>query len=122
MDHKSLAATFKGFSQSGAWGCFEEFNRIAARVLSVASNQVKWILDALRANLEEFKFGEDIIKLKTNCCIFFTMNPGYAGRTELPENIKALFRSVSMCIPDFQIICEMILLAEGYKTASLLTK
>jgi dynein heavy chain len=64
MDHKSLAATFKGLSQSGAWGYFDEFNRIAARVLSVVSNQLKCILDALRENLEEFKFGDDFIKLK----------------------------------------------------------
>ncbi|KAH0788142.1 Dynein heavy chain family protein [Histomonas meleagridis] len=123
MDHKSLAATFKGLSQSGAWGCFDEFNRIAARVLSVVSNQVKSILDARRANLTEFKFcGEETIKLQPTCGIFITMNPGYAGRTELPENIKALFRSVSMCVPDFQIICEIMLMASGFKTASLLTK
>jgi dynein heavy chain len=50
------------------------------------------------------------------------MNPGYASRTDLPENIKALFRSVSMCIPDFQIICEIMPMAEGFKTASQLTK
>ncbi|KAK8861127.1 hypothetical protein M9Y10_012822 [Tritrichomonas musculus] len=123
MDHKSLAATFKGLSQAGAWGCFDEFNRIAARVLSVVSNQVKSILDALRLNLTEFKFcGAETIKLQKTCGMFITMNPGYAGRTELPENIKALFRSVSMCVPDFQIICEIMLMSEGFKTASLLTK
>jgi dynein heavy chain len=41
MDHKSLAATFKGLSQAGAWRCFDEFNRIAARVLSVVSIQAR---------------------------------------------------------------------------------
>jgi dynein heavy chain len=77
MDHKSLAATFKGLSQAGAWGCFDEFNRIAARVLSVVSIQVKSILDGLRANLTIFKFGEEMIGLKKNCGVFITMNPGY---------------------------------------------
>lgn len=122
MDHKSLAATFKGLSQAGAWGCFDEFNRIAARVLSVVAIQVKSILDALRANVKEFMFGEDKIALKKSVGVFITMNPGYAGRTELPENIKALFRSVSMCVPDFQIICEIMLMAEGFTKASVLTK
>jgi dynein heavy chain len=123
MDHKSLAATFKGLSQAGAWGCFDEFNRIAARVLSVVSIQVKSILDALRAKLTEFRFvGEEMISLRSTCGMFITMNPGYAGRTELPENMKALFRSVSMCVPDFQIICEIMLMAEGFKSASILTK
>ena len=122
MDHESLALTFKGLSQAGAWGCFDEFNRIAAKVLSVVAIQVKSILDALRANVEEFKFGNEMIGLKRNVGIFITMNPGYAGRTELPENIKALFRSCSMCVPDFQIICEIMLMSVGFKTASDLTK
>jgi len=39
-----------------------------------------------------------------------------------PENIKALFRSCSMCVPDFQIICEIMPMSVGFKTASDLTK
>jgi dynein heavy chain len=96
MDYKSLATTFRGLFQSGAWPYFDEFNRIATRVLLVVSNQVKRILDALRQNLKDFKFRDDLIKLKTNRGIFRAMNLGYAGRTELPKNIKVLFRSVSM--------------------------
>lgn len=82
----------KGLCQTGAWGCFDEFNRISVEVLSVVSVQVKSVLDAIKAKKKKFDFMGEFITLIPTIGMFITMNPGYAGRTELPENLKALFR------------------------------
>ncbi|KAL3288579.1 hypothetical protein HHI36_003018 [Cryptolaemus montrouzieri] len=122
MDYKSIGNIYKGLSQTGCWGCFDEFNRISIEVLSVVAVQVKTIQDAIKENRKKFKFLGAKIQLIPTIGIFITMNPGYAGRTELPENLKALFRPCAMVVPDFELICEIMLVAEGFQEARLLAR
>ncbi|XP_040542548.1 dynein axonemal heavy chain 17 isoform X5 [Gallus gallus] len=122
MDYKSCGNIYKGLAQTGAWGCFDEFNRIAVEVLSVIAVQVKCVQDAIRAKKKTFNFLGETISLVPSVGLFITMNPGYAGRTELPENLKALFRPCAMVVPDFELICEIMLVAEGFIDAKLLAR
>uniref|UniRef100_H0X4M8 Dynein axonemal heavy chain 17 n=1 Tax=Otolemur garnettii TaxID=30611 RepID=H0X4M8_OTOGA len=122
MDYKSCGNIYKGLAQTGAWGCFDEFNRISVEVLSVIAVQVKCVQDAIRAKKKTFNFLGETISLIPTVGIFITMNPGYAGRTELPENLKALFRPCAMVVPDFELICEIMLVAEGFLEARLLAR
>ena len=122
MDYRSLGNIYRGLAETGTWGCFDEFNRISAEVLSVVSSQVKSILNALKAQLSRFVFQGDEINLISSCSIFITMNPGYQGRVELPENMKALFRPCSMVLPDTELICEIMLLSAGFNDSKIMAR
>ncbi|KAL9894878.1 dynein beta chain, ciliary [Glossina fuscipes] len=122
MDYKSVGDIHKGLAQTGAWGCFDEFNRISVEVLSVVAVQVKCIQDAIKAKKVIFNFLGEIISLRPTVGMFITMNPGYAGRAELPENLKALYRPCAMVVPDFALISEIMLVAEGFQEARLLAR
>lgn len=47
-------------------------------------------------------------------------SPGYAGRTELPDNLKSMFRPISMVVPDSTLIAEIILFGEGFNNCKVL--
>jgi len=120
MDYLGLGNIFKGLASSGAWGCFDEFNRLIPEVLSVCTVQFKAVCDGIKADQSRVVIESDEVSLDPTCGAFITMNPGYLGRSELPEGLKALFRPITVMVPDLVLICENMLMAEGFINGKIL--
>lgn len=112
---------FSGLAQSGVWCCFDEFDRVRIEVLSVIAQQLITITNAKLTNANNFTFEGREIRLIKTCAAFITTNPEYVGRSELPDNLQVLFRSVAMMIPDYSLIAEIVLYSEGFQLSKELS-
>lgn len=120
FDFKAMGRIFVGLCQCGAWGCFDEFNRLEERILSAVSQQIQTIQEALRDRVTQIELIGRDVKVNFDTGIFVTMNPGYAGRSNLPDNLKQLFRAMAMVKPDREMIAQVMLFSQGFKTAEML--
>jgi dynein heavy chain 1 len=124
FDFQAMGRIFVGLCQVGAWGCFDEFNRLEERILSAVSQQVQAIQQGLASlvknpNTEIELVGKNL-KIHKNVGIFITTNPNYAGRSQLPPNLTKLFRPMAMTKPDRELIAQVMLFSQGFRTAESL--
>ncbi|KAK7029674.1 dynein heavy chain [Paramarasmius palmivorus] len=124
FDFQAMGRIFVGLCQVGAWGCFDEFNRLEERILSAVSQQVQTIQQGLASlaknpNTEIELVGKSL-KINKNMGIFITTNPNYAGRSQLPPNLTKLFRPMAMTRPDRELIAQVMLFSQGFRTAESL--
>lgn len=129
FDFQAMGRIFVGLCQVGAWGCFDEFNRLEERMLSAVSQQILTIQEALKEHsiVSKGKNTQLCVELigkqvhvNPDMAIFITMNPDYAGRSNLPDNLKKLFRSLAMTKPDRQLIAQVMLYSQGFRMAEKL--
>jgi dynein heavy chain 1 len=121
FDFHAMGRIFVGLCQVGAWGCFDEFNRLEERMLSACSQQIQSIQLGLKEGSGKDGCTAEIlgrpVRIHPDMAIFITMNPGYAGRSNLPDNLKKLFRNLAMTHPDRQLIAQVMLFSQGFRSA-----
>lgn len=128
FDFQAMGRIFVGLCRVGAWGCFDEFNRLEERILSAVSQQIQSIQQGLAnsshigtaAATNEIELLGKRVPLNDRVGIFITTNPTYAGRSNLPDNLKKLFRNMAMTHPDRELIAQVMLFSQGFRTAETL--
>lgn len=118
FDFQAMGRIFAGLCQVGAWGCFDEFNRLEERILSAVSQQILTIQSGLRETRKTITLLEKNVRLDPRVGLFITMNPGYAGRSgnnkgntdnlsgatkkeKKTKNVVAHLSPFCFCLPSF---------------------
>ncbi|SCU99738.1 LAME_0G05182g1_1 [Lachancea meyersii CBS 8951] len=121
FDFQSMGRLLFGIAQVGAWGCFDEFNRLEENIMSAVSSQIGELQDALSKETGTISLLGKSGPLNQNTGVFVTMNPGYEGRRELPDNLRNKFRLFSMREPNNSVIAEVILATFGFREAKVMS-
>ena len=113
---------FKGLASLGAWGCFDEFNRLSVEVMSSISKHIYNIHDNLALKSSTIDFDGELFLLSGTTSISLTMNPSYAGRNKLLDNIKPFFLPILAKAADSGKVIELLLYTYGFEDSQKLSE
>lgn len=115
FDYYAVSRILVGLCHLGSWGCFDEFNRLDANMLSAMATQIEKINGCIgSSSSSETDLLGKTVAVDKDTGIFITSNPDYAGRASLPDNLKSKYRTFSMVQPDSSDIAEAILTSQGF--------
>ncbi|XP_076392739.1 dynein axonemal heavy chain 7 isoform X1 [Megachile rotundata] len=121
LSYNFLSQTFKGFISCGAWLCFENFNELKLEFLSRISQNLISIFHAIASNLKTIMYEGSSLNLNPTGYVCIITQLGLFNYHDLPDNLKMLFRTVSMVAPDISRIVEVELTAAGISNSKSLT-
>ncbi|XP_029676723.1 dynein heavy chain 7, axonemal-like [Formica exsecta] len=120
ISYDCTARIFKGVVSCGAWVCFENFDRLKLELLSAIAQNLMQIKQAISSNLRTISFESYDLNLNVSGHVCINVDSAQSGYNNLPDNLKVLFRSVSMTAPDIGRIAEIELFAGGFLHAKKL--
>uniref|UniRef100_A0ABD2XKY5 Dynein heavy chain, cytoplasmic n=1 Tax=Trichogramma kaykai TaxID=54128 RepID=A0ABD2XKY5_9HYME len=124
MDAGSMRRILSGLAQAGAWGCFDEFNRLEEGTMSAVAMLIRPLQEAIRDGEKRASLGGLEIGVDPHCCLFVTMNPAgddYGGRRKLPDSLARLFRPIGMAHPNKEYIVRSLLECYGFENVASLS-
>ncbi|QLL33776.1 hypothetical protein HG536_0F01010 [Torulaspora globosa] len=122
FDFLAMSRLIIGIAQIGAWACFDELNRLHESVLSSVTGHVKMIQDAISLKFSVIESMGRSINLNPDTGLFVTLNPGYEGRSHLPDNLKRQFREYSIIRADIPFITQVMFRVLGFRDAAALAQ
>ena len=118
---KRIIADLLGLTQSGAWGLFENFDKMPARLMCYSACLIKSVLSAVRGG-QMADFEGTQITPTSECGLFISLGGHMDSGRDLPHELRSLMRPVSVFPPDFTALAQMLLMARGFNDSVDLAK
>ncbi|XP_053567991.1 uncharacterized protein LOC128657631 [Bombina bombina] len=119
-DASALSRILKGTSHDRCWSCFDDFHLLSKEAVSVFMHSAQALYDSLKTKLPRITLQDEYkVCIGTNCSVFLTIcwRPGFQ---DLPSDVRAVFRTVSLVAPDNTALLKAKLTSLGFKSPKAL--
>ncbi|XP_071504103.1 dynein axonemal heavy chain 5-like [Diadema antillarum] len=120
-DPTAFGKIVQGLAMDGSWGCFDEFQLLHKEAVAMVLDHVHAVISALQAKKKHAVLGDgEEITLGGNIALFITVNNESGMHRGIPTDIKLLFRTVSLVVPDMSLILKARCAAYGFRSPKIL--